>query len=125
MFLRFCESIYISRYFLYFSDASSTICFFAAGVIFEREDRSSVPENTQSAVVTVLRKSIDGAHPKVQELVSAGYDPTASIEAIRLCEDVSEAMNYLDTMDTKDQEEVEHGSEESNMWKELDEELDV
>ena len=70
-----------------------------AGIIstatIEKEDSMAVSENTES-VVTLHRRSIDGTHPDVKHLVSAGYDPEASVEAIRKHKNRSDAMKHLD-----------------------------
>ena len=48
------------------------------------------------SIYTVERESIDENHPDVQELVEAGYDLQAAVEAMDQFRDVGRAMVFLD-----------------------------
>ena len=70
-----------------------------------QEDRLITADSTPS-IRTVVRESIDVNHPKVLELVEAGYDLQAAVEAIDQCRDVKRAMRYLDALERKETEET-------------------
>ena len=52
-----------------------------------------------SYVKTVVRESVDEAHPYVRELVRAGYDLEKTVMAVSICRDPQLAMGYLDSLE--------------------------
>ena len=68
-----------------------------------QRDQLTSADSTPS-IRTVMRESIDVNHPKVLELVKAGYDLQAAVEAIDQCRDVKRAMIYLDALEREETE---------------------
>ena len=56
------------------------------------------------SIHTVMRESVDENHPDVQELVEAGYDLQAAVEAMEQFRDVGRAMVYLDAQESEETE---------------------
>ena len=66
-------------------------------------DHLPVSDSTPS-IRTVERESIDENHPDVQELVEAGYDLQAAVEAMDQFRDVGRAMVFLDQQEREETE---------------------
>ena len=52
-----------------------------------------------SYIKTIVRETVDEAHPDVRELVKAGYDLDKTVRAVSLYRDPQLAMRHLDSQE--------------------------
>ena len=62
--------------------------------------------NYTHSIRSVMRQSRDESHPDVQELVEAGYNLQAAIDAIDKFGNVERAMDYLNEQERQQAEET-------------------
>ena len=67
-------------------------------------ETTTQPQTSTPSIRTVVRQSVDESHPDVQELVEAGYDLQASVEAMDQFRDMERAMKYLDDREKEEME---------------------